>query len=85
MRSTAAIVSVGGRRSEPEKATYRLLEVGDEVVAVLVLLQAGERHLGTRNVLYDASQGQPPTAKRTRSDAPSWGSRGTRKESARSR
>lgn len=29
----------------------RLLEVGDEVVAVLVLLQASERHLRTGNVL----------------------------------
>jgi hypothetical protein len=28
-----------------------LLEVGDEVVTVLLLLQAGERHLGTGNVL----------------------------------
>ena len=29
-----------------------LLEVGDEVVAVLVLLQASERHLGTGDVLW---------------------------------
>lgn len=32
--------------------TYRFLEVGDEVVTVLLLLQAGKRHLCTRNVLW---------------------------------
>ena len=31
--------------------TYRLLEPGDEVVPVLLLLQTGERHLSTRDVL----------------------------------
>ena len=31
--------------------THLLLEVGNEVVPVLVLLQASERHLRARNVL----------------------------------
>lgn len=35
----------------------RFLEVGDEVGALLRLLQAGEHHLGARNVLQ--SQPQP--------------------------
>lgn len=38
--------------------TYRLLEVGDEVVAVLVLLETSERHLGTRNVLEERANRQ---------------------------
>ena len=31
--------------------TYRLLEPGDEVVPVLLLLETRERHLRTRDVL----------------------------------
>ena len=41
-----------GRRGLGD-ATYRILEVGNEVVAVLVLLEASERHLRTGNVLND--------------------------------
>ena len=35
--------------------TYRLLEPGDEVVPVLLLLQTSERHLSTRDVLGEVS------------------------------
>ncbi len=31
--------------------TYRILEVGDEIVPILVLLETSERHLGTGDVL----------------------------------
>ena len=31
--------------------TYSLLQVGDEVIAVLILLQTGKGHLRTRDVL----------------------------------
>ena len=33
------------------RGTYRFLEVCDEVIPVLILLQASEGHLGTRDVL----------------------------------
>ena len=33
--------------------TYLLLQVGDEVIAILILLQASERHLCTGDVLWD--------------------------------
>ena len=51
-------VGVEGRRAERRRDSELgscccLLEVGDEVVAVLVLLQASERHLRTRNVLQN--------------------------------
>lgn len=38
-------------RVEQRWATYRLLEVSDEVIPVLVLLQASEGHLCTGDVL----------------------------------
>ena len=44
-----------GRKWE---STYLLLEPGDEVVAVLLLLQAGEGHFGTRDVLRRVVTGQ---------------------------
>ena len=47
--STIAIVS--GVSRGLDGWTHVLLEPGDEVVPVLVLLQTGERHLGSRNVL----------------------------------
>lgn len=46
------------RAPEVTEVTYRLLKVGNEVVAVLILLQASERHLGTGDVLPDET-GQP--------------------------
>lgn len=41
--------------------TYRLLEVGDELVPVLVLLETGERHLRAGDVL-DAEKRMRPRA-----------------------
>ena len=61
-RSAAVIVSFGGGRSEAGDATYGILEVGNKVVAVLVLLETGKRHLCAGDVLFDAGQGQPPSA-----------------------
>lgn len=56
MRSAAGFI-----RTKTEQLgqsdTYRLLEVGDEVVAVLVLLQTSERHLGARDVLNNGGRG----------------------------
>ena len=49
MRSIANVLeSVTGSN---ETISYSFLEVGDEVIAILVLLQASERHLCSRNVL----------------------------------
>jgi len=39
-------------RSKIPRLLGSLLEVGDEVIPVLGLLQASERHLGTRDVLF---------------------------------
>ena len=50
MRSGSTCINDSDRR-ETVGTTYRLLEVGDKVVPVLVLLQASERHLGTGDVL----------------------------------
>lgn len=36
-------------------STYRVLEIGNEIVPVLVLLKTGERHLGSRDVLCGMS------------------------------
>ena len=56
MRSVECGVRYGvGRKWE---STYLLLEPGDEVVAVLLLLQAGEGHFGTRDVLRRVVTGQ---------------------------
>lgn len=38
--------------------TYLLLEPGDEVVAVLLLLQASKGHFGTRDILRRVITGQ---------------------------
>lgn len=38
--------------------TYLLLEPGDEVVTVLLLLQASKGHFGTRDVLRRVMEGQ---------------------------
>jgi hypothetical protein len=35
----------------PKSLAYRFLEPSDEVIAVLLLLETGEGHLGTRNIL----------------------------------
>ena len=40
------------RRMQIVETTYRLLEVGDEVVPVLLLLETSERHLRTGDVLH---------------------------------
>lgn len=38
------------------RTTYLLLEIGDDVLPVLLLLQASEGHLGTRDILRDRHQ-----------------------------
>lgn len=50
-----------------EQETHSRLEVGDEIVAVLLLLETGERHFGTRNVLEgEVSHSRTPgTGERT--------------------
>ena len=50
MRSGSTCINDSDRR-ETVGTTYRLLEVGDEVVPVLVLLETTEGHLGTGNEL----------------------------------
>lgn len=52
-RIEAALVDM--ERKIPESSAYRLLEPGNEVIAVLFLLETREGHLGTRNVLKDES------------------------------
>ena len=66
------------------KCTYRLLEVGDEVVAIFILFETGERHLRTGDVLQDVQVGDGVDLTWQRY-TPFWGSRGTRRGSARPR
>lgn len=40
------------------RTTYLLLEIGDDVLPVLLLLQASEGHLGTRDILRNRHQHQ---------------------------
>lgn len=77
------IVSSGVGRRELGDATYRILEVGNEVVAVLVLLEASERHLRAGNVLCIAGQVSLDAGGSKRLHTPSWGSRGTRRGCSR--
>ncbi len=58
MRSKQDKFSILSRKTEREK-TYRLLEVSNEIVAILVLLKTGERHLRTGNVLEAEDVNQP--------------------------
>lgn len=52
-----------------------LLEVGDEVVPVLGLLETGEGHLGTRDVLLGVLAGGKETNKQTNANARDKGQR----------
>lgn len=38
------------------RTTYLLLEIGDDVLPVFLLLQASEGHLGTRDILRNGHE-----------------------------
>ena len=44
-------------RREKRRGTHRLLQIGDEVITILVLLQTGEGHLRSGDVLNGAKIG----------------------------
>ena len=61
-------ISEVGTQSSTRNITNRLFEIGDNIVPVLLLLEAGEGHDGTRDVLQDSQNDVPqetPSLKHT--------------------